>query len=190
MPLLLSRGYHLGHDIPLAAQPFGDRVVIADALGPDDRLAHVLRRRLREAGVSPTDHIVLAAAGSTDAAGVDDARQAALSLGITLQRPVTVAFLSAAQPVLADAVARHRSADGGRVAVASYLLAPGYFHDRIRATTADTSTPPLLTVDTAPAHELVAIAADRYSAALSVLGAGPRASDPLRARAIDDDTAP
>ena len=63
VPLLLSRGYHLGHDIPQAAAPFGERVVIAGALGPDVRLADVLCRRIREAGARDQDTLVLAAAG-------------------------------------------------------------------------------------------------------------------------------
>ncbi|MFP3394252.1 CbiX/SirB N-terminal domain-containing protein, partial [Brevibacillus sp. SIMBA_076] len=69
VPLLLSRGYHLGHDIPAASAPYGDRVIVAPALGPDPRLAEILTRRMLEAGLRPDDRIVLAAAGSSDRAG-------------------------------------------------------------------------------------------------------------------------
>ena len=47
-----------------------------------------------------------------------------------------VGFLSAAEPRLPDAVAAARSdaaADGGRVVVANYLLAPGFFDDLARS---------------------------------------------------------
>lgn len=191
VPLLLSRGYHLGHDLPLAAAPHGSRVIVADALGPDHRIAQVLRRRLHEAGALPHDRLVLAAAGSSDRAGVEDALQAGLLLEIAARHSVTVGFLSAARPRLEDAITRCRSLDGIRVVAASYLLAPGYFHDRTRECSADIVTAPLLTPDTAPAYELIAVARDRYSTALSA--SADASSAPARGprtRATDDATTP
>lgn len=195
VPLLLSRGYHLGHDIPAAVAPFGDRVVVADALGPDHRIAQVLLRRLHEAGVGPEDRVVLAAAGSSDSAGVQDALQAGLLLEVVARRPVTVGFLSAAHPRLDDAVARNRTTGDDRVALGSYLLAPGYFLDRTRECPADVVAEPLLTPATAPAYELIAVARDRYSTALSASAAASAAGSVAAARrprtsATDDATAP
>lgn len=190
VPLLLSRGYHLGHDLPLAAAPFGERVIVADALGPDHRIAQVLRRRLREAGADPDDRLVLAAAGSSDRAGVEDALRTGLLLEAATQHPVTVGFLSAAAPRLHEAIARNRATDGARVAVASYLLAPGYFHDRTRTCAADIVSAPLLTPDTPPAPELIAVARDRYSTALSASPGSASAARGPRTNATDVATTP
>ncbi|WP_158862164.1 sirohydrochlorin chelatase [Leifsonia sp. AG29] len=185
LPLLLSRGYHLGHDIPEAVAPFGDRVVVAGALGPDVRLGALLRRRILEAGATPADSIVLAVAGSSDADGVDDGREAGLLLCQTAGRSVTVGFLSAAEPNLPTAVARSASSSGGaRVVAASYLLAPGYFQDLVHKSGADLVTEPLLRAGREPEWELVAVARDRYSAALSSL----TASDADRPRRTSETT--
>ena len=50
---------------------------------------------------------------------------------------------------------------GGRVVIASYLLAPGYFHDQLAKAGADLVTAPLL-----PSPVLAEIALERYDAAL------------------------
>ncbi|QNE35220.1 sirohydrochlorin chelatase [Leifsonia shinshuensis] len=170
VPLLLSRGYHLGHDLRKAAAPFGERAIVAGALGPDPRLAQILRRRLQEAGLGRDDRIVLAAAGSSDRAGVDDGLEAGLLLGVACLRPVTVGFLSAAQPSLDSAVARAAADGPGRVVAASYLLAPGYFHRLAQRSAADIVTEPLLHPDRMTDWELVAIARNRYFSALSDAG--------------------
>lgn len=169
VPLLLSRGYHLGHDLPQAAAPFGERVVIAGALGPDARLAEVLRRRIQEAGAGPRDTLLLAAAGSSDRDGVRDGLDAGTLVGIACGTEVTVGFLSAAEPRLDAAISGARSAPDAtaRVVAASYLLAPGFFHDQVRGSAADIVTDPLLRPDGPPEPELVALALDRYVAALS-----------------------
>ncbi|WP_434316409.1 sirohydrochlorin chelatase [Leifsonia sp. P73] len=165
-------------------------MIVADALGPDHRIAQVLRRRLTEAGAQPDDRLILAAAGSSDHAGVEDALQTGLLLEAATRHPVTVGFLSAAAPRLHEAIARHRSNDGARVAVAGYLLAPGFFHDRTRTCAADIVTAPLLTPDTPPAPELIAVARDRYSTALSASGSASTAARGPRTNATDDATTP
>ncbi|MGH1525282.1 sirohydrochlorin chelatase [Leifsonia sp. L25] len=192
VPLLLSRGYHLGHDLPEAAAPFGERVIVAPALGPDPRLAEILRRRLHEAGLGRDDRIVLAAAGSSDRAGVDDGLAAGLLLGVACHRPVTVGFLSAAQPPLDIAVGRAAPEGSGRVVAASYLLAPGYFHQLVQKSAADIVTEPLLRHDRMTDWELVAIARNRYFSALSDAGVGssPVATPRPRARSTIDATKP
>jgi sirohydrochlorin ferrochelatase len=48
------------------------------------------------------------------------------------QAPVVAAFASAARPTVDEAVSFLASLTGQPVAVASYLLAPGLFHDRLR----------------------------------------------------------
>jgi sirohydrochlorin ferrochelatase len=136
VPLLLGTGFHLQVDLPaVAAAAAHLRVRTAGPLGPDPLLARALGARLAEAGagdgVAP-DAVVLAAAGSTDPAGNAAAADMAELLAAELDRPVTPAYLCAASPSPAEAVAA-RPAGHRRVAVASYLLAPGFFARRAAA---------------------------------------------------------
>ena len=174
VPLLLSAGYHVHVDLTEAVGAETERlVVLAGALGPDDRLATVLLRRLREAGLRADDRIVLAVAGSSDRRAVDDCRDMAARLAAASARDVSLGFLSAAEPRLPEAVASARSdarAEGARVVVANYLLAPGFFDDLARAAGADVTARPLLVPDGAAPPELVEIVLDRYDAAAPALG--------------------
>ena len=174
VPLLLSAGYHVYVDLTEAVAAETARpVVLGGALGPDDRLATVLLRRLEEAGLREDDRIVLAVAGSSDRRAVDDCRDQALRLAAASGREIALGFLSAAEPRLPDAVSTARAdatAKGGRVVVANYLLAPGYFDDLARAAGADVTARPLLVPDEPAPRELVDIVLDRYDAASASLG--------------------
>jgi sirohydrochlorin ferrochelatase len=78
-----------------------------------------------------------------------------------LGRSVSVGFLAAAEPRLGPAVGAAR-ADGRRVLVADYLLAPGYFHDLAERLAAGSPVArPLLDADP-PAAPLVELVVDRY----------------------------
>jgi sirohydrochlorin ferrochelatase len=171
VPLLLSAGYHVHVDLAddvAAARDAGGDVTLAGALGPDERLVEVLARRLEEAGLRPDDVVVLAAAGSSDRRALVDCEATAAGLATRLGRPrdgVVLAYLSAAEPRLPDAVAEARSS-GHRVVVASYLLAPGYFADLAVAAGGDVTTPPLLVAGEAPAPELVDVVVERYAVAV------------------------
>ncbi|MEK8227128.1 CbiX/SirB N-terminal domain-containing protein [Oerskovia sp. M15] len=61
--------------------------------------------------------------------------------------PVTVGFGSMATPTVREAVAAAREAlsddPDSRVVIAAYLLAPGFFHDRLLEAGADLVTDPL-----------------------------------------------
>jgi sirohydrochlorin ferrochelatase len=145
VPLLLTAAYHSKADIPAqlaaaaAAYP-GLDVVSAGTLGPHALLLAALERRLREAGVAVDDPraraatgVVLAAAGSSDpAANATIADLAARWARERGWRAVLPAYASAAGPRPGDAVRALRAAGADRVAVATYLLAPGYFADKIR----------------------------------------------------------
>ncbi|HAM27229.1 MAG TPA: cobalamin biosynthesis protein CbiX [Microbacteriaceae bacterium] len=163
VPLLLSAGYHVRVDLAEAASRAaqGD-VRVTGALGPDERLTGVLAARLHEAGLRPTDNVVLAAAGSSDASAVADCHRVSRQLAALLERPVTVGFLSAAEPRLRDAVDAVRAASPGRVVVASYLLAPGYFAGLARSAGADVVSAPLLGEHGDPPTALVEIVIDLY----------------------------
>ncbi|MFF2388492.1 sirohydrochlorin chelatase [Agromyces sp. NPDC058104] len=167
VPLLLSAGYHVHVDLTEAVAATADRaVVLGGALGPDDRLATVLARRLHEAGVRDDDLVVLSVAGSSDARAVRDCHDMRERLAAATGRDIRIGFLSAAAPLLHEAVALARTdVPGARVVVASYLLAPGYFQDLAEAAGADVVTEPLLVPDSPAPAELVEIVLDRYAAA-------------------------
>jgi sirohydrochlorin ferrochelatase len=161
VPLLLSGGYHVNVDIA-GAVAATEAAVAARPLGPDPRLTDVLRDRLVQAGADPGDPltaVVLAAAGSSDPRAVADVENTADLLRRQWAGPVTTGYGSAAQPPVPDAVAAARRGGAERVVVASYLLAPGHFHDKLAATGADAVTAPLL-----PDERIAAILLDRYDA--------------------------
>ena len=116
VPLLLSAGYHVKVDLAEAAAGSPSTVGVTGALGPDARLADVLARRLaRGRALRDGDRVVLAAAGSTDAAAVADCHVMGHLLAAVLRRPVAVSFISAAEPRVPDAVAAMRASGPGRV---------------------------------------------------------------------------
>lgn len=163
VPLLLSAGYHVHVDI--AAAVAGRPAVSAGALGPDPRLVACLVDRLREAGAGRGDAVVLAAAGSSDVRAVRAVEVMAEALGhARAGAPVVAAYGSAARPRVRDAVAGLRASGAQRVVVASYLLAPGWFHDRVGDAGADLVTAPL-----APDVRVLDVVLDRYDAAAATL---------------------
>ncbi|MFT4136405.1 sirohydrochlorin chelatase [Microbacterium sp.] len=176
VPLLLSAGYHVHVDLARAASTRpGTRV--ARALGPDPRLAEILADRLRELDTDPDpdpdpdtepstdvpDAVVLAVAGSSDQRANEDCRRTGALLSARLGHDVSIGFLAAAAPSVAQAVA-DAAASGRRVAVASYLLAPGYFHDLTvrQAGPGARVSRPLLTGDAPPPRALVDLVIDRF----------------------------
>lgn len=157
VPLLLSIGFHVKVDIAAAVDQPG--ATAASPLGPDPRLVDILVDRLAAVDLGPDDLVVLAAAGSTDPAAALAVEQVAAGLADRIPQPVTIGYGAGAEPRVPAAVAAARAdlTPGGRVVVASYLLAPGYFHDRVREAGADVVTDPL-----APDDRLVDIVLDRY----------------------------
>jgi sirohydrochlorin ferrochelatase len=172
VPLLLSGGYHVHVDIAgaVAAAP---GTVAARPLGPDARLVEVLHDRLVSAGADPRDPrtaVIVAAAGSSDTRAVADVENTAELLQGRWVGSVTTGFGSAATPTVPDAVAAARQAGAERVVVASYLLAPGHFHDKLAGAGADAVTAPLL-----PDDRIAAVLLDRYDAAVAA-GPPPRSA--------------
>lgn len=125
VPLLLSGGFHVRHDLPASSARAPGRVRLTPPLGPDARLARVQGRRLRAAGARPGEPVVLLAAGSSDPAVDDDLARAGALLAQEWGAPVAVATLTGRGTRLADV------AEPG-VAVSPYLLAEGHFARRAR----------------------------------------------------------
>ncbi|SDK53057.1 Sirohydrochlorin ferrochelatase [Nonomuraea maritima] len=131
VPLLLAGGYHAHVDLPAVVAAHRPDAVVAGWLGPHRLLTSALVRKLGRAGLRGTDAVLLGGAGSSDPAALADVRAAAHLLAVRLARPVTAAFASAGTPTLQEAMERLSSTPAARVAIASYVLAPGYFHDRL-----------------------------------------------------------
>lgn len=156
VPLLLSSGFHVHHDL----HGIGDarpHTVVADPLGPDRRLAEVLALRLDQTGVLPDTPVVLAVAGSRDPRSLTDAEGMAALLADATTREVHLAYLAAREPDLPTSLSQHPDA-----VVATFLLARGYFFDlAVRRADTRTITPPLLDGETVP-QALVDLVVRRY----------------------------
>jgi sirohydrochlorin ferrochelatase len=133
VPLLLTAAYHGRVDVPAVVRAADESlridVGLTDVLGPvSPLLLEGLVRRL--AAASPAfDAVVLAAAGTRDAAARATVEEAASALGERLGVPCAVAYASAAPPTAGAAVERLRAAGARRVGVAAYFLAPGRLYD-------------------------------------------------------------
>jgi len=123
VPLLLSTGYHVTKDLPAAVATATVPIALGGAFGPDPLLAAAQVDRLVEAGAAPGQPLVLVAAGSTDAAALDDLAAAAGLLADAWGGEVRLATLGGLGPRPAEVV---RPGD----AVSPYLLSPGHFARR------------------------------------------------------------
>jgi sirohydrochlorin ferrochelatase len=167
VPAFLAAGYHVRTDLPaqLAECGAADRFVVTPALGPDPLLARATAGRLAEAGWRYGDAVVLAAAGSSDPAALAEVRAAGRMLAAQVGRKVRVGFAATAAPRVDALVAELRAAGERRIAVASWLLAPGVFHTRLADAGADVVAAPL------GAHpDVVAAVVARYTAAARAVG--------------------
>jgi sirohydrochlorin ferrochelatase len=188
VPLLLSTGYHVRHDIAQAVAAVnasdGGVAVAAEPLGPHPLLVDILADRYAaaEAAHGPfrsDDAVVLAAAGSSVAAAATAVEEVTSALAQRLGRFVTPSYGAGAEPRVPAAVAAARAAGGAagapgapgaaRVIVVSYLLAPGYFLDRVLEAGADVVTDPVAGPAAAEKADprLVQVVLDRYDAAIS-----------------------
>jgi len=141
LPLLLTSAYHSKADIPrMLTRVRADfpwlRVSYGATLGPHPGLLGALDRRLAEVApqLEPArTGVVLAAAGSSDpAANATIARLAAQWQERAGWFAVRPGYASAADPTPAAAVAGLLRDGAPQVVVATYLLAPGFFADRVR----------------------------------------------------------
>jgi sirohydrochlorin ferrochelatase len=148
VPALLSSGYHVRCDVPRYVAASGHpAVTVTAALGPSSELTRAMLDRLLEAGWRPGDHVVLAAAGTSDQHAQGDIAITAAMLSALVGSRVSIAFAAprrgSGYPSVPKAVARARRAGASRVAVASYLLADGLFQGRLHEAGADVVGAPL-----------------------------------------------
>lgn len=172
LPLLLTRAFHAKADIPsvlresLATLPQLS-VRQAEVLGPSPLLQSALERRLTEAGVrggdKSTTGVVLASAGSSDPEAIAVIAEIAREWRRTGWCAVRPAFASASLPRTEDAVRALRAEGVRRVAVAPYVIAPGFLPDRIARGAREAGADVLADV-LGPAPELARLLLHRYDA--------------------------
>lgn len=160
LPLLLSTGFHTSVDIAAAAPHPG--AAAAAPLGPHELLVRSLRDRLAavsggDAGHRPGDHVVLAAAGSSDPAAARAVERKRDFLASRLPAPVTVGYGAGCAPTIPEAVTRARAAGARRVIAASYVLAPGHFADLV-----ERAGPDLVSAPLGDHPAVIAVAAARF----------------------------
>ena len=165
VPLLLSAAYHAKVDLPgLLSQAAVDHPQLAirqaAVLGPHPLLFELIRRRLAEAGAEPGMSVVLAAVGTSDPGANAELADVAASLG------ATIGFASGS-PAITDVVAGLRGRGTRQLALATYVLAPGEFSDRLQDAGADVVTEVL-----GAAPEVVDVVLSRYDTAAAA-GAAP-----------------
>lgn len=186
LPLLLTDAYHSDTDLPAVLREAsrrlpGLRLHYGRPLGPHPGLLRALERRLAETGVraaAADTAVVLAAAGSSRrVANAAVARLAEAWRAARGWRDVVPAYASAASPTPAQAVDALRRSGAPQVAVATYLLAPGVFADRVHeqslAAGADSVSDVLGAVP-----EVADVIVDRYLQAV----VGRPSADPARTR--------
>ncbi|MEV1295643.1 sirohydrochlorin chelatase [Pseudonocardia sp. NPDC049635] len=146
VPAFLAAGYHVRVDLPAQLAEAGAdpaRFRTTPAVGPDPLLASAALDRLRAAGYRDGDAVVLGAAGSSDPAAVAQVRVAAGMLSRLVGGPVRVGFAATGDPCAPALVEQLHRAGTRRVAVASWLLAPGVFQNRLLDCGADVVADPL-----------------------------------------------
>lgn len=158
VPLLLTVGFHVQVDIAQAVKSRPGSLA-ANPLGPDPRLAGLLHKRL---GELPADWgIVLAAAGSSRPEAAEQIEVLAADLAVLRPQRIVAAYGASAHPSVPAAVEQLRAAGAAGVAIASYLLAPGYFHEQLAKAGADVLSEPLL-----PSELLAQLALEHFDSAV------------------------
>ncbi|MFA1702730.1 sirohydrochlorin chelatase [Mycobacterium intracellulare] len=143
VPAFLSRGYHVRVDLPAHVAISGHpNVTVTPALGPSGQVARIVGDQLLKCGWRPGDSVILAAAGTSDDKARADLHTTATLLSALTGSRVSLAFAATGDPQLHESVDRARRR-GGRVVVASYLLADGLFQQRLHDCGADLVSQPL-----------------------------------------------
>jgi sirohydrochlorin ferrochelatase len=126
VPVLLSTGSSAADPAPEGGE------LVAPSIGPDRLIAEVMCHRLRQSGVRPGQPVVVAAAGSCEAASLSDTVRTAGLLGELWGGPVRAAHLTGCGPRLSEVAAGFRAEGLAPPAVAPFLLATGHHHRKAR----------------------------------------------------------
>lgn len=139
VPAFLTAGYHVTSDIPAAIAAAGGRATATPLVGADV-LPAVLDRL---DAVGDFDALVVAGAGSLRPRAVAEVQAVTRTLSRTVGRPSLAGFVTASCPTVPEAVATLRAAGHDRIAIASYLLAPGRFSEQLEDAGADAVSEPI-----------------------------------------------
>lgn len=136
VPLLLADAYHARVDIPAMIAESGADARQAGVLGEDERLIHVLRQRLEQAGVSRLDPgvgVLVVSVGSSNPTA--NARTESVAHDLTLMTRWTAAsaFATGPSPKLADVAHLLKRRGAHRLVIAPWFLAHGKIIDRVAA---------------------------------------------------------
>lgn len=174
LPALLTAAFHSKVDLPSVLDRARERgpwvrIHYADTLGPHPLLLDAVERRLAEAGAyaEPGTALVLASAGSSDAAANEVI--GAMARELADRGPwteVVAAYASASEPSPGQAVRELLARGHGRVAVSGYLLAPGFFSDRVRAQSTEAGAS-VVADALGDVPELARVVLERYDAAVA-----------------------
>jgi sirohydrochlorin ferrochelatase len=133
VPLLLAPAFHATVDVPAAS----GHARVAEVLAPDPRLLRAMDHRLAQAaGDRHLDGLVLAAAGSSDAAADRLVRSIAAEWSTAHGIAVEVGYASA-KPSVGEAIAALHASGATSIAVGCFMLAPGRLHDAVEAAAGD-----------------------------------------------------
>lgn len=177
VPLLLGDAFHARVDVPdmvsrAARRHPRLRLRVADVLGADPRLVGVALRRLTDAVDRPDDEralgVVLAATGSSRPAANDHVTRIASTLAAEHGwRGAVAAFATAASPTVPEAIERLRARGAGRIAVASWFLAPGLLPSRVARAALATDPAVRLAAPLGADDAVADVVLDRYQGALA-----------------------
>lgn len=143
VPLFLASGYHVRHDVPTAVRLVPDAVV-TPALGVEEEVLTALVDRVTGvaallpsagrpgAAAAGVDGVVVTAAGSSVEHARAEVAEVTDRLGERLGAAAVAAYLTGPGPRPEEEVRRLRAAGRSRVVLATHLLSPGHFHDRLR----------------------------------------------------------
>jgi len=157
VPLLLSTGHHVRHDLPGSLASAAGPVSLSAHLGPHAALARAQADRLLRGGALPGQPVLMVAAGSRDPGAMADLHAAARLLAETWGGPVSLATLGGLGTPPEELLSRG-------VAVSPYLLAEGHFADRLR----ERCRPAAIVVDVIGPHPAVVdLVAERFLSGLA-----------------------
>jgi len=173
VPLLLGSAFHARVDLPgllASARRRMPRLAVStsDVLGPDGRLELLLRQRLAESAGSLVDSslgIVVSATGSSRSDANAEVVALTRRLATTVDCVGARAAFATSTPSVADAVTGLRAAGAGRIAVASWFLAPGLLPDRVRAQAAAVDPDVVVAAPLGADPLLARVILDRYDVA-------------------------
>lgn len=140
VPVFLTGGYHVDHDIPAALKAAGERAIATNYLG--DEVVDALADRLHQAGPIG-DGVIMASAGSSRPHANDEVRRRASLLAEQLDVPVEPGFFYAEKPSLAQAKTRLEAQGCRTISCSIHALAPGLYLDRVAALGLTTVAQPL-----------------------------------------------